>query len=129
MPSPTINTKAALADVLAMFGAPLPGDAAAAEPAVVFAPASKPPARGVLGRAAPRLTEAAAAPAASQNAGLFVFCDENAPPPTATRDQENTAPSGFVAPAQTAAAEASSRTGSARSVLGPVAGITTEPLE
>lgn len=125
-PSPTINTKAALADVLAMFNAPLPGE----PPVIAPAAAAAAPVRASL---RPRPTErpAPAAPAAAPQSrgGWSIYCDENAAPEqVAANDQENAPPASFCKPAQTAAAEACANAGAQRSILGPVPGMTLEPL-
>ncbi|EDQ90356.1 uncharacterized protein MONBRDRAFT_32082 [Monosiga brevicollis MX1] len=100
-PSPTINTKAAMADIMAMFGAPLEGN--------TDTPATESP------------VQTAAAPAAG---GFQIFCDENAAPAATLTERfadENAFPLG-------ASEEQGAQHNEPRSVLGELKSFSTTPF-
>jgi hypothetical protein len=145
-----------MADIMAMFGAPIGGedsfdDGSASKPsiarpvAVARAPASFQVASDENAPLNPcpntAVHETASAnphlgrPQTGLGLSLAVFCDdENAPPARAPANEndenaENAAPASYVAPSVSAAAAACAEHDKPRSILGPVPGIPLEPLE
>lgn len=140
-----------MADIMAMFGAPLESDkslaplvplVASSAPSApthgftVAADENEPTARSSRPALSAPLQVACdenevrppAAPAAAAKP-LSIFCDENDAGAQPDENAENAAPQGYMVPPHTAAAAACAEHGQPRAVLGAVPGMVLEPLE